>query len=463
MSAAPLPFHRRTEAGVADPNLRRSMEIAQGALFRSAREAMSHPDFQKWRDEGAWIRDSALRRLDENLRRFEGRARDAGAEVHWARDAAAARRIVTGIARKHGCAKAIKSKSMLSEEIGLNDGLEGMGLDVLETDLGEYVVQISGGRPSHIIAPIIHMTGGQVAELFESRHGERERPDKEAMVREARELLRPRMLEADMGITGANFLVASTGSAVLVTNEGNGRYCAGMPRVRVTVAGIEKVVADHEDLAVLLRLLPRAATGQQTSAYVTVVTGTRASKTPEHHHIVLVDNGRSAMLAGKFRRMLRCIRCGSCMNNCPVYRTAGGLSYGSVYPGPMGIVLSPLLFGGRHDELPHAATMCGACDAACPVKIPLTDLMRNLREDQVDSGGESLLSRAMFAAWRFAALRPPLYAAMSSAASWALRGLAGADGVLRSVPGGGRWFGERNLRIPPGKPFRSGLDGKTRQ
>ena len=454
MSKAPMPFYRRAERGMEDANLRKSMEIARKGLFKNARNAMEHPNFQEWRDEGAWIRDNSLMNLDENLRRFESRAVAAGATVHWARDADAARRLVVKIAKDHGCMKAIKSKSMLSEEIGLNDGLEGMGLDVLETDLGEYVVQLSDGRPSHIIAPIIHMTGAQVRELFKEKHGDRKRATKEDLVTEARELLRPRMLAADMGITGANFLVASTGSVVLVTNEGNGRYCAGMPRVRVTVAGIEKVVPTLEDVSLLLRLLPRAATGQLSSAYVTVMTGTRASPTPEHHHIVLVDNGRSAMLGGKFRKMLRCIRCGSCMNNCPVYRTAGGLSYGSVYPGPMGMVLSPLLFGKRHDELPHAATMCGACDANCPVKIPLTNLMRYHREDQVDAGNETLTQRLLFALWSFAALRPPLYAALSWIASFALGLISGPDRVISGIPGANAWFGLRILRAPGLRPFR---------
>lgn len=459
MSLAQPPFHRRAALGSEDPNLRRSMEIAHKQMFKRARDAMEHPDYQAWREEGAWIRDNSLRNLEENLRRFESKAKAAGATVHWAKDAAAARRLVADIAKKEKCEKAIKSKSMLSEEIGLNDGLAGMGLDVLETDLGEYVVQISKGRPSHIIAPIIHMTGDQVTELFREKHGERKRSSKEDLVAEARELLRPRMLAADMGITGANFLVAESGSVVLVTNEGNGRYCAGMPRVRVTVAGIEKVIPSFEDLAVLLRLLPRAATGQQSSTYVTVITGTRAAKTPERHHIILVDNGRSAMLSGKYRKMLRCIRCGSCMNNCPVYRTAGGLSYGSVYPGPMGAVLSPLLFGPRHDELPHATTVCGACDEKCPVKIPLTGLMRNLREDQVDKGDETFLQRSLFALWMFAARRPAIYSAMSTVASIALRTLAGSGQTIRKIPGGKAWFESRDLRIPGQKPFRNSLGG----
>ena len=455
MSQAPVPFYRRTEEGIKDTNLRRSMDIAQQGLFAKARKAMAHPNYQAWREEGAWVRDNSLRNLEENLCRFESRAKAAGAEVRWAKDSASARRQIAEIAKEHGCKKVIKSKSMLSEEIGLNDGLENKGLDVLETDLGEYVVQISKGRPSHIIAPIIHMTGDQVRETFQDKHGDHERTEKEDLVAEARELLRPKMLNADMGITGANFLVASTGSVVMVTNEGNGRFCAGMPRIRVTVAGIEKVLPNMKDLSLLLRLLPRAATGQETSTYVSVLTGTRGSKIPEHHYIILVDNGRSSMLGSKYQHMLRCIRCGSCMNNCPVYRTAGGLSYGSVYPGPMGIVLSPLLFGSRFDELPHAATMCNACNENCPVKIPLTGLMRNLREDQIDKGDETLVQKMVFAMWSFMALRPALYSLFTKVSSIGLRVLAGRNRTIRRIPGAMGWFAERNLKGPDEKPFRS--------
>ena len=454
MSTAPLNFARRAELGKDNPALRQAMATAKQQLFANADQAMAHPDYAQWRDEGARIRADALARLPELLERFEERAAAAGAVVHWASDAAAARRLVADIARQHNCRSVVKSKSMLTEEIGLNDGLAAAGLDVLETDLGEYVVQLSGGRPSHIIAPIIHMTSQDVNNLFAAKHGDGLHDSKEAIVAAARQRLRPRMRGADMGVTGANFLIADTGSVAIVTNEGNGRFCGSLPRVRVSIAGIEKVIPGLAELGKMLRLLPRAATGQHSSAYVSIGTGVRGEGKPEHHHVILVDGGRSKLLASKYHEMLRCIRCGSCMNHCPVYQVAGGLSYDSVYVGPMGAVLSPHLFGPGHDDLPHAATMCGACSAHCPVKIPLPELMRKLREDQVDAGRETRLQRALFAIWMYAATRPRLYAAGARMGSALLRAVAWSRRGLPAALPGGRWFVNRSLRAPARKPFR---------
>lgn len=454
MQTAPLRFAARANLGRSDEALIKAMAVAKENLFKNADDAMAHPDYQSWRDEGRRIRDNVLAELGALLEQFESAATAAGAKVHWAADAQTAKQLVIDIAREHDCAKIIKSKSMLTEEIELNPALEEAGLEVLETDLGEYVVQLMEGRPSHIIAPIIHMTADQVSELFARKHKTRRLTDRNAMVAEARSILRQRMLAADMGITGANFLIASSGSVVIVTNEGNGRFCGQTPRVRVSLAGIEKVLPSMRELAMLLRLLPRAATGQQSSAYVSIGTGTHAVERPEHHHIILVDHGRSRMLANKYRPMLRCIRCGSCMNHCPVYKIAGGLSYESVYTGPMGAVLSPNLFGDAHDDLPHGATMCAACSVSCPVKIPLPDLMRNLREDQVDAGRESPLSRLLFALWHFVAMRPLLYRLATRLGSFVLRRLANREGFVARLWGGAGWFAERDLRVPPGPPYR---------
>ena len=454
MATAPLTFSQRTAIGSNDDNLRKAMAAARTGLFHKASIAMSHPDFQTWREQGARIRDAALAKIDVLLEEFEEQATAAGAQVHWAADAATARNLVATLTAQHGAQKIIKSKSMLTEEIGLNDGLAAKNLDVLETDLGEYIVQLSKGRPSHIIAPIIHMTAEQVKEVFVANHADHPRTTREEMVAEARAVLRPRMLAADLGITGANFLVADTGSVVLVTNEGNGRYCTTLPPVRITIAGIEKIVPTAKELAVLLRLLPRAATGQESSAYVSIATGSRGASNPKHHHIILIDNGRSRLLGGKYRKMLRCIRCGSCMNHCPVYRVAGGLSYGSVYAGPMGAILSPNLFGHRYDDLPHAATMCGACSMNCPVKIPLPDLMRNLREDQIDSGDQALLEKILFGVWAFAACHPTWYGLGTRIVSWLMRTCIGSGKSLHSLPGGKGWFEGRDLRMPEHRPFR---------
>ena len=455
MQTSTLKFSQRANLGRSDESLIKAMATAEENIFKHGNEAMAHPDYQSWREEGKRIRNDVLSRLGHLLEEFEDNAQKSGATVHWAVDAEAAQEKVLEIARMHGCKKIIKSKSMLTEEIELNPALEQAGLDVLETDLGEYVVQLSGGRPSHIIAPIIHMTANQISDLFVEKHKTRRTTDGQALVSEARAILRKQMLAADMGITGANFLVAKTGGVVIVTNEGNGRFCGQTPKVRVSIAGIEKVLPSMAELAMMLRLLPRAATGQQSSTYVSIGTGTRNVRRPEHHHIVLVDNGRSTMLAGKYREMLRCIRCGSCMNHCPVYKIAGGLSYNSVYSGPMGAVLSPNIFGDAHDELPHGATMCSACTVSCPVKIPLPDLMRNLREDQIDAGKEGLMSKALFALWHFSAMNPFLYRLVAQTGSFVLRKLANQNGVLTSLWGAGSWFAERDLHAPSKPPYQS--------
>lgn len=455
MHTAPLRFSQRAALGVADANLKRAMASAEQGLFAHADKAMEHPDYQSWREQGAQIKDYVLANLASLLEEFEQQAIAAGAQVHWAKDAAQARHIVAEIAQQHNVAKVIKSKSMLSEEIHLNDGLEEAGIGVLETDLGEYVVQLGKTRPSHIIAPIIHMTADQVSEIFANNHGEFDRSTKEKIVHEARLQLRPQMINAELGITGANFLVANSGSVVIVTNEGNGRYCTTAPKVRVTIAGIEKVLPSFTELATMLRLLPRAATGQTSSSYVSISTGANKQHKPHQHHIVLIDNGRSKMLGNKYRKMLRCIRCGSCMNHCPVYKIAGGLSYNSVYSGPMGAVLSPNLFGPGHEELPHAATMCAACSFACPVKIPLPDLMRNLREDQVAAGEQAGLEKLLFAVWIFLTRHPRLYHFATRTLSALLRLVSNADGVVSKLPFAGGWFATRKLVAPTQPPFRT--------
>ncbi len=461
MQTAPISFANRIADGVDDANLKAAMEHARSGVFGKSDIAMQHPDYQAWSDSGANIRQDALCRLDKLLEQFEHNATAAGAVVHWAADAAEARALVVKITREHKLSTAIKSKSMLSEEIELNRAMTNAGVDVLETDLGEYVVQLSDSRPSHIIAPIIHMTKEQVSEIFATHHGPANRDSKEQLVAEARLRLRPRLLEADIGITGANFLLASTGSAVIVTNEGNGFFCATAPKLRITLAGIEKVIPSPQELAVLLRLLPRAATGQHSTSYVSLMTGTRASNNPAHYHIIMIDNGRSKILAGKYHQMLRCIRCGSCMNHCPVYKIAGGLSYNSVYSGPMGAVLSPLLFGHRHDDLPHAATMCGACSAHCPVQIPLPDLMRNLREDQVAAGDESLLQRICFAVWMFTTTHPRIYRLATRIASVVLRRIAGRSNTISKLPFAGGWFANRDLVVADTKPFLCHMKQKS--
>ncbi len=349
---------------------------------------------------------------------------------------------------------------MVTEELQLNKVLADMGVQSVETDLGEYILQINDNEPpSHIIAPVVHKDKDEVADLFARVHHKPRLTEIPAMTREAREMLRPQFLSADMGVTGGNFLVAETGSVAVVTNEGNEGMCTIMPRVHVAVTGIEKVLPTLEDLATAMRLLPRSATGQGTSNYFSLLTGTRAEGEvdgPDHMYFVLVDGGRSGLIGGAFQEMLRCIRCGACMNHCPVYQKIGGHAYGWVYPGPMGSVLTPSYVGLEKTlDLPQAATLCGECNRVCPVGIPISDLLRKLRERQVDRGLRPWQERAALAAWAFAARRPRLYATLTGIGSWALRRIGRDRGSISKLPFGGGWTDTREVPAPSGKTFRA--------
>jgi L-lactate dehydrogenase complex protein LldF len=355
--------------------------------------------------------------------------------------------------------KVTKSKSMVSEEMALNRALEAAGIQPVETDLGEYILQINDSEPpSHIIAPVVHKDKEEVSELFAKVHGKPKLTDITELTHEAREVLRPHFLSSDMGVSGGNFVIAETGSVALFTNEGNEGMCTIVPPVHVAVTGIEKVLPTLEDLAAIARLLPRSATGQSISNYFSILTGTRAAGEtdgPEHMYFVLVDGGRSALLGGEFQDMLRCIRCGACMNHCPVYQKIGGHAYGWVYPGPMGSVLTPSYVGlEKALDLPQASTLCGECHVVCPMNIPLPDLLRKLREKQMDRGLRPWGERAAMAAWKFAASRPGLYRPMVRLASRLLR-LAGGDrGRIGALPLAGGWTAHRDLPVPRGPTFK---------
>jgi L-lactate dehydrogenase complex protein LldF len=365
---------------------------------------------------------------------------------------------VVEIARRHGVRKVVKSKSMVTEECGLNDYLASVGVEVLETDLGEYILQLAHEPPSHIVAPVVHKSKEEIADLFEEKHRRPRTTDIAGMCREAREVLRPGFLSADMGISGANFIIAETGSVMIVTNEGNGRLATTLPRVHVAITGIEKVVPTLEDASTLLRLLPRSATGQSITNYVSVLTGTRGKDDPdgpEHFHIILLDNGRSRLLGTELQPMLRCIRCGACMNHCPVYQNIGGHAYGWVYPGPMGSVLTPAFVGLENAiDLPNASTFCGECAVVCPVKIPLPDLMRHLRRRQVERHLRPWSERAALRLWSWAAQHPAVYALFTRAAARLLHRLGGKKKSLRHLPGASGWTKGRDMPAPSGRTFR---------
>ena len=378
--------------------------------------------------------------------------------VHWADSREDVNRIVCEIARAHGVRKAVKSKSMVTEECALNDALEAAGVEVIETDLGEYILQLAKEPPSHIVAPVVHKTRDEVSDLFQAKHATPRKTDIGQLTREARERLRPHFLGADMGITGANFIVAETGSTLIVTNEGNGRMVTTLPRVHVAITGIEKVVPTLEDVATLMRLLPPHGTGQTISNYISVTTGVRGDgerEGPAHFHVILLDGGRSGLIGGELQAMLRCIRCGACMNHCPVYQSVGGHAYGWVYPGPMGSVLTPSYVGLENAlDLPNAATFCNQCGVVCPVKIPLPDLLRKLREKQVDRGLRPRTERAGLRLWAWAARHPRVYAIGTWWAARCLRLLGGGLRRIHRLPFAGGWTLSRDFPAPQGKTFR---------
>jgi L-lactate dehydrogenase complex protein LldF len=452
----PGTFAGRAHDKLHDAKVQRAMRNFNLAMARS-RAMAELPGLEDIRTDAAAIRDVALADLDVWLERFEAEATRRGVKVHWAETHADVNRIVAAIAREAGVRKVIKSKSMVSEESHLNGALEAQGMEVVETDLGEYIVQLAGEAPSHIIAPAIHKTRDDVADLFHEHHGTPRKTDISELTMEARGVLRQHFLGGDMGITGGNFLVAETGSVVLVTNEGNGRMVSTLPRVHVAITGIEKVIPTLEDVACVLRVLTRSATGQSISNYVTLATGPKGegdADGPREMHVVLVDAGRSRVLGTDMQEALRCIRCGACMNHCPVYQNIGGHAYGWVYPGPIGSVLTPNYIGLENAvDLPNAATLCNQCGVVCPVRIPLPDLMRKLREKQLAAGLRPRAERAGLRVWSWFAQRPGLYAFATRIAARIGRRMGGAGGTIRRLPGGG-WTDERDFPAPQGRTFR---------
>lgn len=455
-----MHFKERAAVKLADPRLQKNLKkLAEKFVTARAAAVEELEGFEDIRAAAVERRNRALASLDVWLEVFERNASARGATVLYAESHEEASRLIVEIARRHEVKKVTKSKSMVSEEIRLNQAFAEAGVEPVETDLGEYILQINGNEPpSHIIAPVIHKDKEEISELFARTH---HTPKKEViteLTREAREVLRGHFLSADMGVTGANFLVAETGTAAIVTNEGNEGMCTIVPRVHVVLTGIEKVLSTLEDLSILMRLLPRSATGQPISNYFSLLTGTRAAGEadgPDHMYYVLVDGGRSGLLGGDFQEMLRCIRCGACMNHCPVYQKIGGHAYGWVYPGPMGSVLTPSYTGIENAlDLPQAATLCKQCSVVCPVKIPLPDLLRKLREKQFERGLRPRSERLALAAWAYVVQRPRLYSALSRLGVRVLAAMGGERKRLRSLPLAGGWTDSRDLIAPSGKTFR---------
>ncbi|MBC6441168.1 MAG: iron-sulfur cluster-binding protein [Rhodospirillales bacterium] len=431
-------------------------------LQRRANARESLPEFDDLRDIAVGIKTHTLEHLDLYLEAFENAVEASGGHVHWARDDAEARNLVLAICRAENAKTVTKGKTMVGEEIGLNAYLEANGITPVETDLGEYIIQLAGEPPSHIIAPAIHKNRQQVAELFNDHHpdlADRGPDDVDGLLADARAVLRQRFLKADVGITGANFLIAETGQTVIVTNEGNGDLTQLLPRVHLVVAGIEKVVPSLEDATSIMRILARSGTGQEMSSYTSFSAGTRRPGDidgPEAFHVVLVDNGRSALLGSPTEEILRCIRCGCCLNACPVYGKVGGHAYGSTYSGPVGAVLTPALAGlAETNHLPNASSLCGRCEAVCPMRIPIPKMLRHLREEEARSGRAPAAARNGLSLWAAFAKRPGLYRWATNLAMCVLAGRAGKRGRFASLPGAGAWTRDRDLAAPQGTSFQT--------
>lgn len=410
-----------------------------------------HGEFM--RQQAAEAKRRALRQLPDLLEKAERNLKTNGFQVEWAVDAAGANQLVLDIARRHGVKTITKSKSMLSEELGTNHALEAAGLHVVETDLGEYIIQLANETPSHIVGPVMHKTKAEIRDVFVDKLGMEATDDAEEMVAFARKMLREDFLSADMGISGGNFVIADTGSIGLVMNEGNGRMCTSLPRVHVALVGIEKLVDTVEDYATLTQVLPTSSTGQKLTVYTNIINGPRRDDEddgPEYAYVILVDNGRTDIYDTKYAEALACIRCGACQNACPVYRTMGGHAYGWVYGGPIGAVLTPLFVGLENaTPLPHASSLCGSCKQVCPVDIDLPRMLLDLRWDLVREGESK-------AGWDMAMKMWAI--GMTSPTRFNLGGLAARAGqhiMGEYMPGVlGNWTKHRDFPDFARKPFR---------
>ncbi|MEU6860482.1 lactate utilization protein B [Glycomyces sp. NPDC046736] len=452
---ANAPFPKAAKVALGMPQLRRNLAHATGTIRGKRAGVVGElDDWERLREAAAAIKADVQRRLPELAIEFERNATAAGATVHWARDAKEANEIAAAIVRAAGAEEVVKVKSMATQEIELNEHFASVGLRAFETDLAELIVQLAEDKPSHILVPAIHYNRTEIRKIFAERMGDAPtglNDDPAALAEAARLHLRRRFLSAQVAVSGANFAVAETGSLVVVESEGNGRMCLTMPQTLVSIVGIEKLLPRFSDLEVFMQLLPRSSTGERMNPYTSVWTGAREGDGPQDVHIILLDNGRTDVLADEVgRQALSCIRCSACLNVCPVYERTGGHAYGHVYPGPIGAILAPQLEPGRHDDLPYASSLCGACYEVCPVKINIPEVLVHLRQ----RGPHPAAERAAMGAVRAVMSRPrwwrtALRAARAGSLPWRRKGF------VRRLPWiGSKWTVSRDLPVPPKEHFR---------
>lgn len=457
-------FNDRLSANLDNDFMRSAVSSAQHRFQTRRSAAIESLDWEEWRNHGEEIRQHVLEHLDYYLYELSENVAARGGHVFFAKTAEEATNYITNIAKEKQAQKIVKSKSMVTEEINLNTHLEKIGCEVIETDLGEYILQLDDhDPPSHIVTPALHKNKEQIRDIFEEKIGYTASSQPEELAQHARQILRQDYLTADIGITGCNFAVAETGSVCLVTNEGNADLVAALPKTLISVMGMERLVPTFEEMEVLVSMLTRSAVGQKLTSYITVLTGVREDQNvdgPEEFHLVIVDNGRSSILGGEFQSILQCIRCAACVNACPVYRHVGGHTYGSIYSGPIGAVLSPLL-GGYDDykELPYASTLCGACTEVCPVKIPLHQLLHKHREVIVEREGRAPISESLLMqAFGMGTSSQSIYRFGSKLASTAMKPFT-SDDKISSGPGLLKnWTDIRDLPSPKKERFRDWFD-----
>jgi len=454
-------FLDAADEALADENLQGILTRLGDLLGQKNRDAWAAlPNSDLVRSRARAIKDATLADLDKHLETLEASVLARGGKVYWADDGDAACRAILDIIQSHGATKVVKSKSMTNEEIHLNKALEAEGIETIETDFGEYIIQVAGHRPSHIVGPALHLTANDVAEILNTVSETPLSSHPPELTAFARRKLRNYFAQAEVGITGVNFAIAETGTIVLISNEGNARLTTSLPKIHIAVMGIEKVIPQLADLPVFLKVLARAATGQKLSIYTSVITGARTPEEldgPDEFHLIILDNGRSKILGGPLRESLFCIRCGACLNACPVYRSVGGHAYGGVYSGPIGAVLTPLYDGlSENHHLPHVSSLCGACQAACPVKIAIPDMLLKLREKlHEEPGGISWIERISYGFWARAMRSPRMYRLATWLATRTIGRWKRNDPWLRRLPGGLHgWTKQRDFPAPASERFR---------